>query len=625
MILANNATYLQKEHLNIWTFLNNSLKKWSSDSITPIITKSGLPSLLIEERGSHFYLHSKYDPIKEAEQWCRSYEEQMEQFNHIFFYGIGFAYHIEYLMNKYPTKYFTLYEPNPIIFYTYLCHRKLSDLPLNRLQHLYIEDASVDIDDFFRNFLRFTEEFLIIPHPVYERVFERDTKHFLTLFRQFLYDKRTNLLFISNTEHLWTLNATNNFIKVLETPNILREKAGFLKGKPVLLVSAGPSLAEELENILNIKEQGLAYIFAVGSSNKALLNYGIEPDAMTTYDPYDHNFLVFENIINKNITSIPLIFGTSVGYKTTASYPGPMMHMITSIDCISDYYLRNENIVEKNEVIPDVPSIAIMTLDLLHRLGCDLVILIGQNFAFKNNEYYSKGIHDIYHADNEPTAGEISEMENVVSVDGKLIITMKAFNQARLEMERFLQTRTRDSFKVINTTKGGALIDGAPFMELSQVTTELLQQPVVDKDWFKVEKTLYNKNHINNQAIAIQKDYDLLPELFNEIKKTLNNLKRLSKYKNKSQLDKINKQFKHQMKLLVNNAFYVTFIKVELFRQTEALELAMNSVINLNEFENILNIVLDKQIWYINEVEQIFEKRKDIFIQFQKSIFEQID
>lgn len=159
-----------------------------------------------------------------------------------------------------------------------------------------------------------------------------------------------------------------NFGEVLNTPNILLEKKGEFKDKPAIIVAAGPSLNEEIENIRYIKENGLAYIFSVGSAVNTLVYHNIYPDAATTYDPGKFNQNVFTKIKEKEIKDIPMVFGSSVGYETLLNYPGKKYHMITSQDSVSNYYLRNEN-NKPIDMVYDAPTIAVVTLQLLYELG----------------------------------------------------------------------------------------------------------------------------------------------------------------------------------------------------------------------------------------------------------------
>ena len=41
------------------------------------------------------YLHSIYDPEKEADAFVETYERQLTQKNHVLILGLGFGYHVE--------------------------------------------------------------------------------------------------------------------------------------------------------------------------------------------------------------------------------------------------------------------------------------------------------------------------------------------------------------------------------------------------------------------------------------------------------------------------------------------------------------------------------------------------
>src|SRR5690606_34518616 len=176
----------------------------------------------------------------------------------------------------------------------------------------------------------------------------------------------------------------------LSTLNILADKKHVFQDKPVLLVAAGPSLADEYDNLRYIKEHGLAYIFAVGSANRALIANEILPDAVVTYDPQEHNYQVFQPMYEKHIDTIPMIYGTSVGYETLEYYQGPKLHFITSQDSITPYFAKNT--ITKSDIVDDSFSVAIITLQLLLKMNAGPIILVGQNFAFRDNLFYAKDI-----------------------------------------------------------------------------------------------------------------------------------------------------------------------------------------------------------------------------------------
>ncbi len=73
-------------------------------------SKSGMPTL----RVNNIYIHSSYDPVKEAAAWVKSYEQKICSADHIVVFGFGLGYHIVELFRS-SGMHITVFEPNIII------------------------------------------------------------------------------------------------------------------------------------------------------------------------------------------------------------------------------------------------------------------------------------------------------------------------------------------------------------------------------------------------------------------------------------------------------------------------------------------------------------------------------
>src|SRR5690606_9070724 len=139
----------------------------------------------------------------------------------------------------------------------------------------------------------------------------------LETIKSLLQNRKSSIATDVSFQKRWTINSIKNFPIVLKTPNVLQDfDKNVFKDKPAIIVAAGPSLNEEFANLKYIKDNGLAYIFSVGSDINALIEHGIYPDAACTYDPKERNQHVIKIIKDRNIKEIPLILGSSVGYET---------------------------------------------------------------------------------------------------------------------------------------------------------------------------------------------------------------------------------------------------------------------------------------------------------------------
>ncbi|WP_461201882.1 6-hydroxymethylpterin diphosphokinase MptE-like protein [Anoxybacillus sp. TBDG-1] len=426
------------------------------------------------------YVHDPIDPLREVDALIYHWREALENCEHILFYGVGLGYHIERVMARFPHKTFTLYEPNVHLFTTYVSHRSLLSLPVENLEHIHVETDEMDRREFLHEFVHsFKTKVFFFSLPSYEQLFHDQYAEFLKQFREVVEMKRMSNVAEAAFNKNWVINSMMNLCVTLKSPNIFTKRAHF-EHKPVLIVSAGPSLHEEYDHLRYIKERGLAYIVAVGSANKALVAQRILPDAVCTYDPQDHNYTVFSSMIEQGLdVHVPMIYGTSVGYKTLQLYRGPKLHAVTAQDFVTPYFTD----VAAHDIVDDAFSVAIIALQIFARLGANPIVLVGQNFAFLHDAYYA---HEIATGDHAAAEREKRNVLFVRDVEGNEVMTNRSLNQMRLLMEQYIQLYSH--IEVINTTKKGADIAGAPFMSLERVISERLHDRVVAADWYVGEE-----------------------------------------------------------------------------------------------------------------------------------------
>lgn len=461
-------------------------------------SRTGLPIIEAVVDGKPLLLHSKYDPVKEAERFIDSCKERIEAADHILFYGAGMGYHIKSFFERYPEKIASSYEPFEEVAKLYKksqAHKQLQHFVVRTEQQPLSQALSVFYTDIHL-------KFEIIVLPSYGKWQDEQLSEFVSTFKSIVDIKKLNVNSTLNFSRRWTINALMNLPKTMEQPNFLVEKKCFFKGKPVIIVSAGPSLSEEMQNLRQIKESGTAYIFAVGSANKALIQAGVYPDAVCTYDPQNHNYTVFNEMINNNIDTIPMIYGTTVGFETIDYYKGPKLYFPVSKDKLTVNFHKDLQMI-----VDDASTIAIVTLQLLDILEVSKVILVGQNFAYKNEKYYAEGIirYDEKNKDKSDhyvNSNDLQQKVEIEDVHGGKVLSNNAFIWMRNDMENHL---SRMNIPVINTTNGGAAIKGTTFKRLDELMEEELTKKVVVEDWWKQTKeakSVLNKTYLHNYRKA---------------------------------------------------------------------------------------------------------------------------
>lgn len=562
MILIENREILRKKNRELLSEISSYENKQPPKDVVIEESKRGGLTLKVAIENKMQYVHSKYDPEKDAERFVEKLEVNPEQ--HILFVGVGLGYHIERFHEQYPDVNYSIYEPRAEVMYAYLSTKKMPEQNLEKIiVGISPESLSMEINQLLAET---KGKLQLITLPIYEKLYQKEITMIQQKAIEALKDKRNALAVNISFQKRWTINAIKNFPTVLSTPNILHDidKKTF-EGKPAIIVAAGPSLNEEFENLRYIKENGLAYIFSVGSAINALIEHGIYPDAACTYDPQDINYRVIQVIKDKNITDIPLIFGSSVGYETLEEYPGNMLHMLVSQDTISPALLGN-NLITDLDYVNDAPSIAVVTYQLLSQLGCKQIILVGQNLAYVGDNHYASGID--YGRGTKAKETELEKSIYTEDVHGKKVQTNDGFNAMRHQLEMYVEMYPQ--IETINTTNGGAHIQGTIFKGLEEVIQKQLKKRTVEENWFSAD------NHYDIQLV--EKNLSKLDEEKQKLGKQLKNSMRLLEDLNKQIETRIFKnienmygKFDASIVAIKENHFYRSFIEPMIRVQNEQL------------------------------------------------------
>lgn len=570
MILTENLQFLTRffpEVKRVLEAQSSMTPRLNLSRIDPPVSK--FPTLTVEQEGKSLFIHSKYNPYEEAERLLDGYP--IDSTRHVFFYGMGLGYHIEVFVKRFPEVKYTVLEPFPEIAAQCLAVKKLSEIGGKSLRGFYTEDTAENTTQFLARFVNSVkEQVLLIPLPSYQRIFAERYHGFLKLFEEIVFAKRAYINTSLKFQQKWLSNTFQNFRFLLETPSIFNYKHFY--NKPAIIVAAGPSVMDEIENLRFIKENGLAYIFAAGSGLHPLLNHHILPDAAFSYDPND-NTLVFRPVYEQHIDSIPLCFGSSVGFSRLQDYPGPKYHFVLNQDTLAPYYLKNVH-GKPPEPIFDAPTISAVILQILCRLGCNPIILVGQNLAFRGEMRYASGI-SYYSSKVTPKWMEGAYL--VDDVSGGKVYTNDSYRLMRESLEYFIQLNQDKEF--INTTQGGVCIQGAPFIPMEEVIRRYLVERIVSDSWLNDNSENYDLQYILRQQELMEREYLAFKTIYQGISDSLEQMERLIQKKYHSKLKSTLIKFNDQIKILTGNEFYRIFLANMMQLQAEQLKRELPEVV----------------------------------------------
>ncbi|MBN4072084.1 DUF115 domain-containing protein [bacterium AH-315-F18] len=241
-------------------------------------------------------------------------------------------------------------------------------------------------------------------------------------------------------------------LEVMEGCANLGDWQGRLAGVPAVCVAAGPSLDLNIEALRGLEHR--AVIIAADTILEKLQQLDICPHFVTRKErtQFGHNHYFARNTLDART----VLVGHMVMWPDTlAQYPGPALPVSTQQPELINIIARMADV----PVLGRVESVAHLSYHLARFLGCDPVILVGQDLAFGDDgRAYSRntvGFDGRY----EPT-----DLEAPGWHGGKVATT----KQWQLFREVFQHFAAADDGRLINATEGGAHIAGAQHLSLAE-------------------------------------------------------------------------------------------------------------------------------------------------------------
>lgn len=379
------------------------------------------------------YIHSKYDPLREGEQFAKGNIELINKPISVL-YGLGLGYHVNEI-GKIIKKDSTLYvfeynkelikyckETNPQVFdydnvkiieggnkkfYKILsnCLERVNDIMVHRSSLETIISSNEELFDLINDFNR-TKQLSQID-DVYKVLGELNKKE----------------------------NSSKDYPHISELLSTLQTSE-----KPFLIVSAGPSLDLELDILKEY--QNKFNIICVGSSLRALMNKNIKPNVIVIIDSKEIVQKQFTGYEDENIS---LCFPASASKWAINSYKGPKYI----------FGIENEKIH-----IKVVGTVAVSAIDIAIQSNAKTVILLGQDLAYFNDKSHTKMYEEIYGFKDSEKLG--NKMKTVLGVNGEMLETSDGYLTFKHKIEQLIGRN--EHIKFINCSRG-ARIKGTQYME----------------------------------------------------------------------------------------------------------------------------------------------------------------
>lgn len=277
--------------------------------------------------------------------------------------------------------------------------------------------------------------------------------------------------------------------------NGLDEIRGKYKGKPAILVSAGPSLDK---NIKDLKDaEGKALILSCDACYNTCLENGVHPEGIATMERYRPTYEYFYE--GRHFAKDLVLIGPTLLWpEIFENFEGKKLLMAKSGEGVEGWWSSH---FPQIDFLSMGHSCATAAFALAIEAGCNPIILIGSDLAFTDEKRHSESAHRNFKSTNDATNSK-SDLW-VESIDGGKVRTTFVFNLFRAFYEQCAYLRT--DRVMINATEGGALIHGMKNMTLK----EAIQTYCKEQIGFKLSDLLEERIITNEEKI---KKYDELIE-----------------------------------------------------------------------------------------------------------------
>ncbi len=431
-------------------------------------TKNDLINFKVNIGNHNFFLHSSYDPVKEAKNWVSRLD--LKSIDTIAILGVGAGYHLEELFDTYPTKNKVVIEPDIGVFVKLMTVRDIRHLITAKNTLFIVSDNTEHIAKVFLGLredgqidsVLFTE--LLSYRTAYDEWWTSLKKDFIKYSKLHEININTSVVFSKD----WIENFFENIIQLIQSVN-LDSYESRLKGVPAVIVSAGPSLNKNLHLINKIKDK--AVIISAGSSINILEKNGVTPHIMVGVDGGEGESRIFNNV---KASDIYFAYSSSIHHEGLKNYKGPKLYFKTNVLEYTSWFEKEMDLNTKD--LRSGASVSNLALDIARLMGCDPIILVGQDLSYANLQSYADGAV-LKDEQDKILKQNIEKMNKYYlkekDINGNIVYTIPSMISMKIYFEEYVKLYPKVTY--LNGSEGGLPIKGIPNKPLSEIIDQYCQ------------------------------------------------------------------------------------------------------------------------------------------------------
>ena len=434
--------------------------------------KDGNPTLIIQQSGKEFPLHSKVNPLKEGD--VTAYNPDPERFDLLLVNGCGLGYHFTQLKD-----YAGKFQQIVVIDILSGIENEISENPhtsfltgrdnikfLSGMEIAEIDNVLLEIIDFKK-----IKGVQVIEHPQSMRMFPSYYDEVKSLIKRTIDKKAGDNATIKAFGNLFLRNAIDN-IRNLKYCLPVSSLTGKFTGKKAVIVSSAPSLEDNLEKLKQYTDE--VFIIAVDSVLPVLRCNSIEPDFVVSIDPQAR---IGEHFLGHELSGAMHIFSVVSPPELVKKYRGFISLNSHPISQVVDNMYPGIN----GSIDSATGSVAGDAFLLALLAGFEFIAMTGFDFSFSENiiyaretayqKRYTEYFNNRFKTTETFNAAYIFKSSGSLVVDGKY--TRRAFLGYRNSLDMLVKEKGFKNLFMINkrglSLSNARSVDFDSFMEIPAV------------------------------------------------------------------------------------------------------------------------------------------------------------
>ncbi len=459
-------------------------------------TRDGLLTLrLSADDGQPIYAHSRYRPRDEArtlvaQQAQRAPDSDAAAPNAgddddeaeglcFLVHGLGLGYVVAELEDRYPRPLLMVAEDDPGVLKAAFCVTDFTKpLRERRLTFLTSADKATVHERLRPALTAIMLGLRLLAAPYTTRWHAGFHAAVRSLVRDFVSYSRVQMYSLLRNARVTCKNIAFNLPTYLSQPGVevLKDRAA---GYPAILVAAGPSLTRNFDQLAGLRDR--AVLIGVQTVLKLMLSRGVPPHFVTALDYHEISAQFFRGV--ENFGDVILVAEPKVTWHVLDTFRGRahVLHAPFADDLL-------QAAAPARAALPAGSTVAHLSFYLAQHLGCDPIILVGQDLSFTEGLYYPPGmqVERIW----APELGRFMTVETkqwerimrmrgglrrVTDIHGRPAYTDdQMFTYAEQFQADFLASRAR----VIHACEGGIPLEGTEIMTLRAAAERFCARPL---------------------------------------------------------------------------------------------------------------------------------------------------